>query len=162
MDLVFFIFSIIGTISFSFSGAIIAVHKKMDLLGIFVLSATTALGGGIIRDIFLGKIPPSAFDNPVYIIISAIVSIIMIFPQIIRFINKTQKRHQILWLIFDSIGLGAFSVLGVKTALGTPYFDNILLVLFCGVVTGVGGGVIRDIMSNDTPVIFVKYFYAFA
>lgn len=147
------ILEIIGTIAFSVSGAVVGIRKKMDILGVATLGIVTAVGGGIIRDLMIGVVPPTAFCNPIYTIIAIIVAVIAFLP----FISRRINLDHFIWILADSLGLGAFTMIGVST--GTA-FDNIFLEVFLGVITGVGGGVIRDICSGDIPMIFIKHFYA--
>ena len=147
------ILEIIGTIAFSASGAIVGIKKKMDILGVATLGIITSLGGGVIRDIIIGKFPPSAFRDPIYALIAIFVSIIIFLP----FISKRINLDRFLWIFADSIGLGAFTMIGVSAG---SSFDNLFLSIFLGVVTGVGGGVLRDICSGEIPMIFIKHFYA--
>lgn len=147
------IIEIIGTIAFAVSGAVVGIKKKMDIFGVIMMGIITAVGGGIIRDIIIGVIPPSAFRNPIYTLIAIVVSVIVFLP----FISKKINLDNFIWILADSIGLGAFTMIGVASGVS---FDNIFLEIFLGVITGVGGGVIRDICSLDIPMIFVKHFYA--
>lgn len=147
------ILEIIGTIAFSVSGAVVGIRKKMDILGVATLGIVTAVGGGIIRDLIIGVVPPTAFCNPIYTIIAIIVAVIAFLP----FISRRINLNHFIWILADSIGLGAFTMIGVSTG---ATFDNIFLEVFLGVITGVGGGVIRDICSGDIPMIFIKHFYA--
>lgn len=157
-----FIFEIMGTIAFSVSGAMVAVEKKMDILGISILGLTTAVGGGVIRDLILGITPPATFQNPIYAVIAIITAIIVFTPYVQRIFEKNPIYYERVMLIMDSIGLGVFTVVGINAAYTTGYEDNIFLLVFVGVVTGVGGGVMRDMMAGDRPYIFVKHFYATA
>lgn len=154
MDFIF-IFEIIGTIAFAISGASLAISKKMDIFGVAILGMTTAVGGGIIRDLILGITPPMAFRNPVYALLAIVVSIIVFIPRI----RELAAREQTLLLIMDTIGLGVFTVVGVRA--GMPH-GNIFLSVFVGTLTGVGGGVLRDVFVGYAPYIFVKHFYATA
>lgn len=147
------ILEIIGTIAFSVSGAVVGIKKKMDILGVVTLGIITAVGGGIIRDIIIGVVPPTAFRDPIYALIAIGVAIIAFFP----FISRKINLDHFVWVLADSIGLGAFTMIGVST--GTA-FNNLFLQVFLGVLTGVGGGVIRDICSGSIPMIFVRHFYA--
>ena len=128
------VFEIIGTIAFAVSGAMVGVEKEMDILGISILGLTTAVGGGVIRDLILGVTPPATFQNPIYAVIAIITSIIVFTP----YVQRIFERNPIY------------------------YENNIFLLFFVGVVTGVGGGVMRDMMAGDRPYIFVKHFYATA
>ena len=146
MSDLFFAMEIIGTVAFAMSGAIVAIEKKMDILGVVILGMTTAVGGGIIRDILIGVTPPVSLTNPVYIIVALIVSLIMFIKKVHSKINP----DSMLLNFIDAVGLGVFTVVGCNSALG---YDNILLQIFLGVLTGVGGGVARDIFAARTPVI---------
>lgn len=144
---------IIGTIAFAVSGALVGIQKKMDILGVCTLGIITAVGGGVIRDIIIGTIPPTAFRNPIYIFVAIFTAIIVFLP----FVGKRINPDHFLWILADSIGLGAFTMTGVLTGVS---FNNIFLEVFLGVLTGVGGGVMRDICSQEIPMIFIKHFYA--
>lgn len=148
-----YILEIIGTIAFSVSGAVVGIKKKMDILGVATLGIITAVGGGILRDIIIGVVPPTAFRNPAYTLIAIAVAVLAFFP----FVSRKINLDHFVWILADSIGLGAFTMIGVSS--GTA-FNNLFLEVFLGVLTGVGGGVIRDICSGDIPMIFVKHFYA--
>ena len=147
------ILEIIGTIAFSVSGALVGIRNKMDILGIATLGILTAVGGGVIRDLIIGSTPPAAFRDPVYALIAIAVAIIVFLP----FISKRINLDHFVWILADSIGLGAFTIIGVSTGVS---FDNVFLEVFLGVITGVGGGVLRDICSGNIPMIFIKHFYA--
>lgn len=166
LDKYIFIIEIIGTIAFASSGAMVGIKKHMDLLGVCVLGMTTAVGGGMIRDLILGVTPPVMFQNPTYALI-AIAFSVLVFCGLYFFQNKlTNKKVQgvydKLMMIFDSLGLGLFTVVGVTTAINIGYETTGFLQIFVGVLTGVGGGVLRDIMAGNTPYIFVKHVYASA
>lgn len=156
------VLEIIGTVAFAASGAMVAIKKGMDVFGVIVLGLTTAVGGGAIRDIILGQTPPAMFLNPIYALIATGVSIILFLPFIQKYLKKSHKVYDLLMIIADAIGLGVFSVVGVSVAISVDITDNLFLTVFVGVITGVGGGVIRDLFAGQTPFIFVKYFYASA
>ncbi len=160
MENFIFVLEILGTIAFAISGAVVAMKKEMDLFGVMILGFTTAVGGGIIRDIILGLHPPTAFVNYVYAAVAIITSLIAFLVALIKPLKNSHL--DILLLLMDALGLGVFTVVGVQTAYVTnPEFSGFLLV-FLGVLTGVGGGVLRDIMAGTVPYIFVKHFYATA
>lgn len=141
-----FIAEIIGTIAFSISGTIVAMKKHMDIFGTTTLGITTAVGGGIIRDVLLGIIPPGAFQKPVYAITAVIVSFLVFFSRFDAGHNRTENE---ILLIMDSIGLSVFTVIGVQTGMSAQ--GNSFLAVFVGVLTGVGGGVLRDMFSGEPP-----------
>ncbi len=166
LDKYIFIIEIIGTIAFASSGAMAGIKKQMDLLGVCVLGMTTAVGGGMIRDLILGVNPPVMFQNPTYALVAIAFSVLIFFGLYFfqnRLANsKVQEVYDKLMMIFDSLGLGLFTVVGVTTAINIGYETTGFLQIFVGVLTGVGGGVLRDIMAGNTPYIFVKHVYASA
>ena len=139
------IFDLLGTTAFAVSGVFAAISRRMDLFGIFVLSAATAVGGGIIRDILIGNIPPAAFKNSIYLWI--ILGSMAVITIIVRYFNIRMWRRvvgklSIWYLVCDAIGLGSFTVTG--TLLGCFYYpDYWILDITLGVLTAVGGGVLR-------------------
>lgn len=167
MELSIFIFEVIGTIAFSISGAVAAIESDMDLMGIVTLGATTAVGGGVIRDLILNVTPPSAFRQPIYISIALIsIAVFLIVLKIrehfSRFPNVIFQHLPAMINVSDAIGLGTFTVSGVNVAISRGYGNNLLLALFVGILSGVGGGVMRDIFTQKKPYIFMKHIYAFA
>lgn len=145
----------IGTIAFAISGAMVGINKKMDILGVAVLGMTTAVGGGVVRDILIGITPPLAFQNSTNALLALGVSLVVFLP---FFRNKIDRGSLLLCLI-DSIGLGVFTVVGVKAGMA---YNNLFLEVLLGTITGTGGGVIRDLFADDKPSIFVRHFYASA
>ena len=163
MDSIFFVFEIIGVIAFSLSGALTAMKKEMDIFGACVLGMTTAIGGGIIRDLILGVTPPVSFVNPLHATIGLGVAALTYLPKIQKFFARNKHRVQALSLmIADSVGLGVFTVVGVNACFENIPNPNAFTAIFLGVITGVGGGVLRDVFSMNLPKIFVKHFYACA
>lgn len=156
-----FIFEIIGTVAFAASGAITALSKKMDIFGVVTLGLVTAVGGGVIRDIILCNTPPVTFRNPVYALVAIAVSVILFIPAVRKFLFKKHKLYDQIMLVMDSAGLGIFTVVGIETSILAGHSSTFLLI-FVGMVTGIGGGIIRDILAGNTPYIFVKHFYACA
>lgn len=151
----YFVLEILGTVAFAISGAMVAIERKMDILGVIILAITTAIGGGIVRDVLIGITPPAGLVNPIYALISILVAVIVFIPGIRKHVNTDST----LLVLVDAIGLGTFTVIGCKTAIA---FDNIWLQMFLGVLTGVGGGVLRDVFAAQKPMIFIKHFYAAA
>ena len=163
MDSIFFIFEIIGVIAFSLSGALTAMKKEMDIFGACVLGMTTAIGGGIIRDLILGVTPPAAFVNPLQAVLGLAIPALTYLPFIQKVFARNKHKVQALSLmIADSVGLGVFTVVGVNACFETLPNPNAFTAIFLGVITGVGGGVLRDVFSMNLPKIFVKHFYACA
>lgn len=157
-----FIIEIIGIIAFTVSGVIVAFKKRFDLLGVVTLGTITAVGGGALRDILLGILPPSMFRNGIYVLIAFITAIISFYVGILAIKKIKRKRAEFYNLItfFDAVGLGVFTVVGANTAIVNGFGNNAFLTIFVGVITGVGGGVIRDIIANTTPFIMYKDLYA--
>lgn len=162
MDLFITVFQMIGTVAFAASGALTAMHKKMDLLGVIVLGVVTAVGGGIIRDLLLGITPPLAFRDPLAVMVAIAVSVILFIPRIRHLLMHNQRVFDTSLLIMDSVGLGIFTVMGIWNALDFSPERSTFLLVFVGVITGVGGGVLRDVLAGNTPYIFVKHVYACA
>ena len=167
-ELFILITDIIGTIAFALSGAIAGVRKKMDIFGVNILAVLTATGGGVIRDLIIGSTPPAAFRNPFFVILAIItanLTFIFLYWQHRsgkKFPDKAKNIYDKFFFWCDTIGLAAFTVDGVHTGFFTTFSSNWFLVIFLGVVTGVGGGVLRDVLSLEMPYIFVKHIYAIA
>lgn len=163
MNSVFFILELIGTVAFSLSGALTAMKRNMDIFGTCVLGMTTAVGGGIIRDLMLGVTPPTALYEPVHSLLALAVAACTFLPFMQRFLSLNKSRvYEALSLGADSLGLGIFTVIGVNAGFAALATPNVFLSVFLGVITGVGGGVLRDVMAGQTPRIFVKHVYASA
>lgn len=156
------LFEIIGTVAFAASGAIVALKKEMDIFGVAILGLFTAVGGGVIRDMILGNTPPAVFKDPVYALVAIITSVIIFLPSVRGLLKKSPKVYDIVMLIMDSVGLGIFTVAGIQTAKTVNPDSGYFLLVFVGIVTGVGGGLLRDICAGVTPYIFIKHFYACA
>ncbi len=163
MDSVFFVFEMIGVVAFALSGAMWAIRQEMDVLGVCVLGATTAVGGGIVRDLMLGITPPTMLVNPTAALIAVGVSILIFLPFMQRLLHGGSNHiYERLMLLADSIGLAVFTVMGVTVGFANLDSPTVFACTFLGVLTGVGGGVMRDVMSRSKPYIFVKHFYACA
>lgn len=161
----FFIIEIIGTIAFACSGAMVAIERRLDLLGVIVLGVTTAVGGGMLRDIIIGIHPPTLFMKPVYVT-SAFAAVMVLFL-IVRcrampIEALSSVAYERVMNLLDAIGLGAFTVVGIDTAMGAGYGEYHFLMIFLGVITGVGGGILRDMMAGQTPYVLKKHVYACA
>lgn len=164
-SIITFFMEMAGTIAFAASGAMVGVERNMDIFGVSVLGVVTAVGGGMIRDIVLGIIPPNVFTNPVYALVATITSclVFLVFywkRQLLE--GHMRLTYDRVMLVMDSIGLGIFTVVGVNTGIRSGYMDNVFLLVFLGTITGVGGGLMRDMMAGVPPYIFVKHIYACA
>lgn len=162
MELFVTILELIGTVAFAASGALTAMKNHMDLLGIIVLGVITAIGGGILRDLILGITPPLAFRDPTCALVAVATSILLFIPYIRRPLLHRERLFDFVMLIMDSVGLGVFTVMGIWNALLFHPDRSIFLLMLVGVLTGVGGGMLRDILAGQTPYILVKHIYASA
>ena len=161
MDTLILVLEIIGTVAFAASGAMTGVKKNMDIFGVVILGLTTAVGGGVIRDLILGSTPPRTFQDPIYAVLSIAASVLVFIVARRGWFEGRHQAYDISMLVMDSLGLGAFTVTGIGAAIECGEHGAFLLV-FVGVVTGVGGGVLRDVMAGDMPYIFAQHVYACA
>lgn len=150
----FNILDLLGTTAFAISGALAAMDRRLDLFGIFIIAFVTAIGGGTIRDILIGNTPVTWMENTIYIYLIGMVTIFAII-----FRNKLNHLKTSLFL-FDSIGLGVFTITGVEIGIQNGLSPIVSIAL--GAMTGTFGGAIRDILCNEIPVIFRKEIYATA
>ena len=154
-----FFLEVIGTIAFAFAGALVAIDNNLDLFGIECMAVMTACGGGMTRDIILGNTPPMMFRNPVYVTMAVVTG----FLTVIIYNKFIQSRHKDRILdmisILDALGLAIFTIVGMDLAMQLG-FDGAFLICAMGVLTAVGGGLLRDIMVNVKPVILTKEVYA--
>ncbi len=166
-ELFIFLLEIVGTIAFASSGAMLGIRKNMDIFGVNVLGITTAVGGGCVRDLLLGIHPPKMFQNFAYVG-TAILTSCLLF--VVFFIKKELlestflEHYERVMSALDAVGLGIFTVMGIRTAMDLEgsHFDHWFLLVFVGVATGIGGGMIRDVMAGETPFVFIKHVYACA
>lgn len=155
---------LVGTVAFSASGAAMAIRKGMDLFGICVLGVITAVGGGMMRDVILG-IVPSALLSPVYVMTACLTALALFLGFSVCQCglqgNLKTLSDQIL-LLMDAVGLGIFTVVGVNTGIQHGYAHELFLLVFLGTLTGVGGGLLRDVLAGEPPSILVRHIYACA
>jgi len=144
-----------GTMAFAVTGAFKAIEHKTDLVGVIILSTITGVAGGVIRDLVFGIHPPTAIINPSYVMVTVSTAIVIFF------LYPSLKRHWGLFLKFDAIGLGVFSIIGATTAYNL-FGLNFLILAFAGILTAVGGGILRDLFVNEIPLVFIKELYASA
>lgn len=155
----------IGIIAFAISGALEAIKHKYDFLGVVVLGITTATAGGVIRDIILGVNPPYSLRSGINIYLALFVSIIVfVFNLLNKNVNrKTINRIFDEALVFtDALGLSVFTISGIQIAYTVSRSYSLVLYVFVGVISGVGGGLLRDIFTNEIPYIFERHVYASA
>lgn len=156
------ILEIMGTVAFAISGAMMGLKKQMDIFGVVILGLTAAVGGGVIRDVILGITPPKTFQDPLYAFIAISTAIVIFIPFVHRWMMRKARIYERILIFADAIGLGIFTVVGIQLAYKVSDDFNKFLLIFVGVVTGVGGGLLRDILAGNTPFIFVRHIYAVA
>lgn len=162
MDVLFSIFELLGTVAFAVSGAMEGVRHRMDLFGVTLLGLVTAIGGGVLRDLVIGQIPPKVFRDSRCAVLAILVALAVFI--ILKLTQERKPRalarlRDRLYFLSDTLGLAAFTVLGIESA-GPG--RNTGLLLFVGMITGVGGGVLRDILAGSVPSILRKHIYAVA
>ena len=162
MELLLWIFELLGTIAFAISGALTGIQKQMDLFGVCILGLTTAVGGGIVRDLILGLTPPRTFQSPFCAFVALGVSLVVFAFFYWRHREVSLGAFDWLLRMMDSVGLGVFTVNGIAVAQQSGVSQASTLLVFVGVVTGVGGGLIRDLFAGNRPYIFVRHVYACA
>ena len=144
----------LGTVAFAVTGASKAIAHQADIFGIIVLATVVGVAGGITRDVIFGRFP-TAFSDPIYISMTVIVGVVMFF------LYTKFKSKMNIWLVFDAIGLGVFSILGASIAYQVVGME-FLPMLFGGMITAIGGGILRDVFVREIPIVFVKEVYAVA
>lgn len=154
-DVFIYILDLFGTMAFAVTGAFKAIEHKSDIVGIIILAVITGVAGGTIRDIVLGKSPPNSIVDPAYLIITVATGIVLFF------LYSRLKKHWNVFLKFDAIGLGVFTVIGATFAYNI-FGLNFLVMVLAGMLTAVGGGILRDVFVNEVPIVFVKELYASA
>ena len=161
---ILFILEIIGTISFTISGSIIAIRRSLDIFGVCFVGGITAVGGGIMRDILIGKIPPSFFTSCHNLAITLVTAIVVFIVAYIfrRKFGELSEKTEHVNNIFDAMGLAAFSVMGTEVAFVNGFGGNVIFSVTLGMLTGVGGGIIRDVLTSSTPYVLKKHVYALA
>ncbi|MGI9551600.1 MAG: trimeric intracellular cation channel family protein [Aurantibacter sp.] len=150
----YFVIDILGTIAFAISGVLVAMEKKLDLFGVFIIAFVAAVGGGTLRDMLIGDTPVAWMQNStyVYVILGTVVFAIL-------FRNQLKYFRKSLFL-FDTIGIGLYTMVGIEKGLGAGLLPIMCIAL--GTITASFGGVIRDILCNEIPVIFRREIYATA
>ena len=143
-----------GTFVFAISGAAVAVRRRMDIFGVMVLAFAAGNAGGITRDLLIGAVPPAALSNCVYLGVSVLAGLIVFF----RYPLVAKLNHPVLW--FDAVGLASFAVAGTQKAL--QYGLNPVMAALLGMVTGIGGGMLRDVLANEIPAVLRSDLYALA
>ncbi|WP_437882137.1 trimeric intracellular cation channel family protein [Pseudomonas sp. LRF_L74] len=155
MGQLFYLADLFGVVVFAITGALMAGRKSMDMFGVLVIAIITALGGGTLRDVILGNYPVSWIRDDTYIGVASLAAV-----GTVLWVRLTQPIHERGLLIADAFGLAVFTVIGTEVALQhqAPHSAAVIM----GVMTGVAGGVMRDVICNEIPLIFQKEIYATA
>ena len=164
-EIIKFVMEMVGTVAFAASGAMVAADCAMDIFGVIVLGVTTSVGGGAIRDVILGIAPPAMFTHPIYTVVATVTACVVFMVLYLKkelLEGHNRENYDRLMLVMDSIGLGIFTVVGVNTGIAHGYINNMFLLVFLGTITGVGGGLLRDVMAGVPPYILVRHIYACA
>lgn len=165
LDVILLVIEVLGIISFAISGSIVAIDKGMDIIGVYFLALCTAFGGGIMRDVLIGNIPPLFFDELLYLVLIATVASTLVFSFACLFKRWYVEKEALVISVnnyIDAIGLGAFAVSGVKISLAVCPDGGAFLAVAMGVISAVGGGMIRDVCLRDIPFVLRKRVYALA
>ncbi len=155
IDFFIYVLDLFGTMAFAVTGAFKAIEHRADIVGIIILATITGLAGGTIRDVLFGKTLPNSLIDPTYVIITVISAIVLFL------LYSKMKKHWNVFLKFDAVGLGVFTVIGATFAYNL-FGMNFLIIVLSGMLTGIGGGILRDVFVNQTPIVFVKELYASA
>jgi uncharacterized membrane protein YeiH len=149
------ILELVGTVAFAVSGALLAIDKELDYYGIAFLAIITAVGGGIFRDVLINDNLPAALENPLFAIISILsaAATVLFYSKIIKYANVLQ--------FFDAVGLGAFTAIGANVAVQSG-LDMPFVIITLALLTGTGGGALRDVFAKEIPFVFRKEIYAVA
>jgi len=150
-----YILDLFGTMAFAVTGAFKAIEHKSDIVGIIILATITGLVGGTIRDIVLGEFPTNSISDPAYVLITVATGVVIFF------LYSHLKKHWNVFLKFDAIGLGVFTIIGATFAFNI-FGMNYLAMVLAGVLTAIGGGILRDVFVNQVPIVFIKELYVSA
>jgi len=158
-DVILRIMELLGTVAFAVSGVAVAVRKELDFFGAVVLGVITAVGGGLLRDVLLGQIPPVMFRNYLFVTVAFITSCLVFFTEYFESGKYHKQQDWYLQAInfFDSVGLGVFTAVGVNTAIVHQFGGNGFLTVFVGAITGIGGGMIRDVLAGEIPMVLIEH-----
>lgn len=155
MDFHYFtVIDVLGTFSFAAAGTFAAMEKKLDPFGVLIISFATAIGGGTIRDILIGELPVAWLNN------TTTIAVILIATLSTLFFGSHMKKLDRMLFLFDAMGLGLFSMIGIQK--GIAHNLNLGTCVMLGTITGCFGGVLRDVLLNNVPLLFHKEIYAVA
>ncbi len=154
MEKIYFAADILGTVAFAISGVLVAMEKRLDLFGVGIIALVTAIGGGTLRDLLIGSTPVTWMLHPVYVyVILGSVLFAILFQNRLKYLRTSL-------FLFDTIGIGLYTMVGIEKGVEAGLEPLICITL--GTITASFGGVLRDILCNEIPVIFRKEIYATA
>lgn len=154
-SIIIFILDLFGTAAFAVTGALRAIEHKYDIVGVIILATVTGILGGVMRDAILGIFPPHNFSDTIHIVLTTITAIIIFY------LYQRIKKYENLFNIFDAVGLGVFTFTGASIAYSL-YSTNVVLIVISSLVTAFGGGILRDVLVREPPIVFTKEVYAVA
>jgi uncharacterized membrane protein YeiH len=154
-SIIIFVLDLFGTMAFAVTGALRGIEHKYDIVGVIILGTTTGLLGGVMRDTILGIFPPYNFSDTIHIALTTIAAIIIFF------LYHRIKKYENIFNIFDTIGLGVFTFTGASIAYSL-FSTNIVLIIISSLLTAFGGGILRDVLVREPPIVFTKEVYALA
>jgi uncharacterized membrane protein YeiH len=154
-SIIIFVLDLFGTMAFAATGALRAIEHKYDIVGVIILGTTTGLLGGVMRDTILGIFPPYNFSDTIHVALTTITS------TIIFFLYHRIKKYENIFNIFVTIGLGVFTFTGASIAYSL-FSTNIVLIIISSLLTAFGGGILRDVLVREPPIVFTKEVYALA
>ncbi len=168
VEIVLNVLSAIGVVAFSVAGALVAIDHRVDMFGVVTLAVITSFGGGLTRDLLMGKLPPTLFTDRFYLVLVgvSVLTALVVFTVARVFQQKFVEREKLIdriTNIFDAVAIGVFATTGAKTVMdftGTP--ENAFLVLTLGSLTAVGGSIIRDVLIREVPFVLKKRIYVLA
>ncbi len=168
VEIVLNILSAVGVVAFSVAGALVAIDHRVDMFGVVTLAAITSFGGGMTRDLLMGKLPPTLFTDPFYLVLMgvSVLTALIVFTVARVFQQKFVAREKLIDRItnvFDAVAIGVFATTGAKTVMDfTGRTDNAFLILTLGSLTAVGGSIIRDVLIREVPFVLKKRIYVLA
>jgi uncharacterized membrane protein YeiH len=154
LTVVYFL-DVFGTAVFAVTGAFKAIEHKYDIVGVVIVATVTGTAGGVMRDLLFGINLPTALSNPIYIVVTTIIALSVFL------LYRKLKPQEKLFIIFDAVGLGVFTLVGAYS-IYVHFGENLLLVIIGGVITAIGGGIFRDVLVNEHPIVFTREIYAAA
>jgi uncharacterized membrane protein YeiH len=154
-SIIIFVLDLFGTMAFAVTGALRGIEHKYDIVGVIILGTTTGLLGGVMRDTILGIFPPYNFSDTIHVALTTITS------TIIFFLYHRIKKYENMFNIFDALGLGVFTFTGASIAYSL-FSTNIVLIIISSLLTAFGGGILRDVLVREPPIVFTKEVYALA